>query len=178
MPLGKHFEATMAAARAGDDDGWAALYRELAPSLLGYLRARRALSADDLLGEVFLQLVKDVHSFQGNEHDFRAWAFTVTRNRLIDSRRRAARRVVEVAQAPDPGIEAGNVETEAISKLGADDIKQLISRLSPDQQDVLLLRILGGLTIPEIAQALGKHVGAVKALQRRGLSRLQREISE
>jgi RNA polymerase sigma-70 factor (ECF subfamily) len=177
MPLGDRFAMTLAAARGGDEAAWARLYRDLAPALLGYLRARRAALPEDLLGEVFVHMVTSLDSFQGEEHDFRAWAFTITRNRLVDSRRRSARRVLEVPVDPEPAVEAGDVETEAINRLGAQEIRELISRLSPDQQDVLLLRILGGLTLPEIAVALGKRLGAVKALQRRGLARLKKEIS-
>ena len=43
----------------------------------------------------------------------------------------------------------------------------------PDPRAVILLRIIGDLTIEEIARAVGKRPGAVKALQRRGLKRLE-----
>jgi RNA polymerase sigma-70 factor (ECF subfamily) len=53
-----------------------------------------------------------------------------------------------------------------------------VRRLSPDQQDVLLLRLFGELTVDEVARALGKGRGAVKALQRRGLGALAKAIAE
>ena len=71
----------------GDDWAWRALYDELAPALLGYLRARRADHPEDLLGEVMLQIVRDLPSFGGGFYDFRAWAFTIAHHRLLDERR-------------------------------------------------------------------------------------------
>jgi RNA polymerase sigma-70 factor (ECF subfamily) len=63
-----------------------------------------------------------------------------------------------------------------MARLSEARIAQVIERLAPAQRDVLLLRILGGLTIDEIAEAVGKRPGAVKALQRRGLAALRREL--
>jgi len=56
-------------------------------------------------------------------------------------------------------------------------VRRLVGRLSPDQQSVLLLRIVGDLTVEEVARVVGKRRGAVKALQRRGLVALERELS-
>jgi RNA polymerase sigma-70 factor (ECF subfamily) len=55
-------------------------------------------------------------------------------------------------------------------------VRHVLGRLAGDQQAVLLLRILGDLTVEEVARVLGKRVGAVKALQRRGLAAAQREL--
>jgi RNA polymerase sigma-70 factor (ECF subfamily) len=52
----------------------------------------------------------------------------------------------------------------------------MLARLSPDQQSVLLLRILGDLTVEQVATVIGKRPNAVKALQRRGLAALQRDL--
>ena len=70
----------------------------------------------------------------------------------------------------------GDVEAEALDRLGEERVRRLLATLSPDQQDVLLLRLVADLTVDEIATALGKRPGAVKALQRRALATLRREI--
>jgi RNA polymerase sigma-70 factor (ECF subfamily) len=57
-------------------------------------------------------------------------------------------------------------------------VRRIIGRLGPDQRDVVLLRVLGGLTVTETAKALGKSAGAVKALQRRGLLAIKRALTE
>jgi len=56
-------------------------------------------------------------------------------------------------------------------------VRELVGRLSSEQQDVLLLRLFGELTTPEIAVIVGKRPGAAKALLRRGLASLRKEIS-
>ena len=60
--------------------------------------------------------------------------------------------------------------------LSVERVRHVLDRLTPDQRDVLLLRVLGGLTIDEIAFVLGRRSGAVKMLQARGLAAIRREI--
>ncbi len=75
-----------------------------------------------------------------------------------------------------PDLPAGNVEDEAVRRLATERVHRLCEGLVPDQRDVLLLRMLACLTVEEIAQALGKTPGAVKALQRRGLAAIRRQM--
>jgi RNA polymerase sigma-70 factor (ECF subfamily) len=177
--LVEDFESLLGAARAGQGWAWEAIYRELSPSVLGYLRARGAAEPDDLTAEVFLQLVRDLERFTGGEREFRAWVFTVAHHRLLDERRRQRRRPVEPVPTDaieDEGI-GGNVEEEALSRIEEHRLLHLLGRLSGDQRSVLLLRIIGDLTVEQVALVLGKTPGAVKALQRRGLAAIRREIS-
>lgn len=179
MNLGESFESVLGAARTGQGWAWEAIYRELAPAVLGYLRARGAAEPNDLTAEVFLQLVRDLQSFEGGEREFRAWVFTVAHHRLVDERRRRGRRPVESVPAEAIADEqvGGDVEDEALARIEEQRVRRVLARLSGDQQSVLLLRILGDLTVDQIAGVLGKTPGAVKALQRRGLAALKREIS-
>ena len=177
-PSARDFESTLLAARAGGEWAWAALYRQFSPPVLGYLRARGAAEPEDVLGEVFLQVARDVHRFEGDERAFRGWLFTIAHHRLLDEARRRGRRPVELAPA-DVLAEAGphgDVEGEALEEIGTARVLDLMSRLSPDQQNVLLLRILGDMTVEEVARTLGKRPGAVKALQRRALEAVKREL--
>ncbi len=178
MAIGEAFGGVLAAARAGAEWAWTMLYEDLAPSVLGYLRVRGAAEPEDLTGEVFLQVVRDLHRFRGDERSFRAWVLTIAHHRLLDERRARARRPVEpldpaAAEVPDP---AAWTEERALSSVEAERVARLIARLSPDQQDVLLLRTLGGMTIEEVARAVGKRPGAVKQLQRRAIAALRREL--
>lgn len=177
--LGDSFLTVIAAARSGAEWAWATLYRELAPSIRGYLRFRGAEEPDDLLGEVLLQLVRDLDAFDGDERAFRAWVFTIAHHRLLDDRRRQVRRPVSLV--PDLVLELdgeiGNVEDEAMTGLTLSRVRELVGKLTPDQQDVVLLRLFGELTVPEVAGIVGKRVGAVKAALRRGLATLRKEIS-
>ena len=180
MPLGDEFSDVLTAARSGDGWAWTHLYRDLAPSVRGYLRARGAVDPDDLVGEVFLQVVRDLHRFEGGEREFRTWLFTIVHHRLLDDRRRQLRRPASAAPAEvlEHAGEIGDVEDEAIAGLTVARVRELVGRLSPDQQDVLLLRLFGDLAISDVAAIVGKRPGAVKALLRRGLASLRREISK
>lgn len=176
----QRFEQVLVAARSGAEWAWAELYRGLAPTVLGYLRARGAPEPEDLLGEVFLQVVRDLPRFDGSEDMFRAWVFTIAHNRLIDAGRRQQRRprVDTRASLDERSSGVGDSEEEALAALQEGHIHRVIGRLSQDQQSVLLLRILGDLTVEEVARVLGKRPGAVKALQRRGLAALARGLSK
>lgn len=178
MTPGDSFSDTLAAARAGDQSAWAQLYRSLSPIVLGYLRARGAAEPEDVTGEVFLQAVRDLHAFEGDERAFRAWVLRIAHHRLLDAARHSARRPVD--PAPEQTIVAGagtaDAEQEAVARLEAADVTRLLGTLSADQQSVVLLRVLGGLSVPEVARAIGKRQGAVKQLQRRAFARLRKDL--
>ncbi|MGH2751893.1 MAG: RNA polymerase sigma factor [Actinomycetota bacterium] len=179
MTLGQAFDSVFAAARAGAEWAWVELYDDLAPVVLGYLRGKGAGDAEDLTGEVFLQVVRDIGSFAGNERDFRAWTLSIAHHRLLDEARRRRRRPVDFVEgevlAGTPSED--DVETRALAALETGRVVEVIRSLSPDQQDVLLLRMIAGLSSEEVAHVVGKRVGAVKALQRRGLAALRKRIS-
>jgi RNA polymerase sigma-70 factor (ECF subfamily) len=71
-----------------------------------------------------------------------------------------------------------DVEDLALGRIGSDRLVELFSVLSPDQRDVLTLRIIADLSLEETASILGKKVGAVKVLQHRGVSRLRKLVAE
>jgi RNA polymerase sigma-70 factor (ECF subfamily) len=161
------------------DAPWAfdRLYRHFAPVVVGYLRLQGASDPDDLTSEVFLGAFTRIGAFRGDGADFRAWLFTIAHRRLTDDRRRRSRRPMTTALADVPGAArdrvGGDVEVDAFERLGTDRVVRLLAELSVDQRAVLALRILGDLTVEQVGQALGKQPGAVKALQRRGLSALR-----
>ena len=173
----ERFKELLAAARGGDEGAWAQIFRELAPAVLGYLRSNSAPDPEDIVGEVFLQVARDVEGFEGDERRFRAWVFTIAHHRLIDARRYAARRPVDlVEEPPEPEVGPDDAADEALARIGADEVKRVLSCLTDDQQSVLMLRVIGDLTVDEVAKTIGKRPGAVKALQRRGLAAVKREL--
>jgi RNA polymerase sigma factor (sigma-70 family) len=175
----ERFRALLEAAREGSEQAWAEIYRWLAPAVVGYLRVNGAPEPEDTLSEVFLQVARDLPRFEGDERRFRAWVFAIAHNRLIDARRASARRPVEpVPEPPEPDASAAvDAEEEALARIGLDEVHRVLEALSEDQRAVLLLRVLGELTVEEVASALGKRPGAVKALQRRGLAAVRRELA-
>jgi RNA polymerase sigma factor (sigma-70 family) len=171
------FQRLLASARAGDHHAWRQIYEALAPGVLGYVRARGASDPEDLTGDVFVQVVRDLASFEGGPEGFRGWVFKIAHHRLLDQRRREARRP-QPAQAPldQEHAHGGDVEAEALERMSLERVTELLDSLSPDQRDVLLLRIVGDLSLEEVAGVVGKRTGAVKQLQRRGLAAIRRQL--
>ena len=170
----------MAAARA--DAGWAyqRLYEAHAPPVRAYARGQGSEDPDGLVNEVFLRAFRGLDRFQGDEDGFRAWLFVIARNALIDERRRQARRPptvggVALERTPLPD---GGADLQALERIGAERVHDVLRELSAEQRDVLLLRIVADLTVEQVATVLGKQSGAVKQLQRRGLDALRRRMTD
>jgi RNA polymerase sigma-70 factor (ECF subfamily) len=177
--LREQFPRILAAACAGGEWAWRELYDAIAPQLTRYLRARGVPEPDDVVGETFVKVVRYIDGFEGDEAAFRTWVFTIGRNLVVDDLRRRARRPVDAVT--DDRLAAsgprGDAEDDAMQDLAVAHVEEILEHLSVDQRDVLLLRILGGLTIAEIAQVVGKKEGALKMLQARGLAAIRVKIS-
>jgi RNA polymerase sigma-70 factor (ECF subfamily) len=173
MALDDNFESALDAAKAGAEWAWAVLYRDLAGPVTGYLGSRGAPEPEDLAAETFLQVARNIHTFEGGEEAFRSWVFVIAHRRLIDVRRKLGRRPEMSALPPEDQHAGGDVEAEAVDRLVTDELRRALETLTEDQRDVLSLRIIGNLTLEETADVVGKRVGATKALQRRGLSALR-----
>jgi RNA polymerase sigma factor (sigma-70 family) len=167
------------AAREGSEAAWAEIFQELAPAVLGYLRVSGEAEPEDALGEVFLQVARDIGRFDGNWPRFRSWVFTIAHHRMIDAGRRRARRPVEpVAEPPEPPTTpVDTASEEALARISAEEVHEVLGELSEGQRAVLLLRVVGDLSVEEVAKAIGKRPGAVKQLQRRGLAAVQKELA-
>jgi RNA polymerase sigma factor (sigma-70 family) len=164
------FDAVLNGARANRPEAWNELYRWLAPGVAGYLRMLGGRDIDDLTNEVLLAVFRRVDSFEGSQANFRSWVFTVAHSRLIDERRRQSRRPPQTALADEHERAASSCDTEdaALRGLEVARIEAICAQLPADQRAVVLLRIVGELSIEQVAEALGKTTGAVKQLQRRG----------
>src|SRR5882757_2154087 len=174
----ERFTSLLEAARDGSEAAWQELYDSLAPVVLGYLRANGAPDPEDVLSEVFLRVARDIARFDGEEPGFRSWVFTIAHHRLIDARRHSARRPVELsAEPPEPRGRADDAADEALARIGVEEVRLVLAELSEEQRAVLLLRVIGDLTIEDVAKAVGKRPGAVKALQRRGLAAVKRALA-
>ncbi len=175
--LRTQFESVLAAAQAGAEWAWTLLYRAVAGKVLGYLRVNGARDAEDLLGDVFLQVARNIGTFEGDEAAFRSWVFMVAHHRIVDERRRWRRRpATTVADVPDSI--GGSSEDEAMSGLTTAEVLETLSVLTPEQRDVVLLRVFADLSLDEVSVVVDRPVSAVKALQRRAYARLRKKISE
>jgi RNA polymerase sigma-70 factor (ECF subfamily) len=171
------FTTLLEEARQGSEAAWQELYDGLAPRVLGYLRANNAPDPEDVLSEVFLQVARDISRFEGDEAGFRSWVYTIAHHRLIDARRHSARRPVDLSpEPPEPTGRADDAAEEALARIGVEEVHRVLASLSDEQRAVLLLRVLADMSVEDVAKAVGKRPGAVKALQRRGLAAVQRQL--
>src|SRR5262245_27200725 len=136
---------------------------------------QRAYEPDDLASEAFLGAFRGIERFAGDEAGFRSWVFTIAHRRLQDERRARSRRPPPDALSDDAlGPLTASAEDEADSRLAEARVRTVCAQLAPDQRDVVLLRILGDLTVEDVAAVLGKTPGAVKQLQRRAFEAVRR----
>ncbi|HYZ91865.1 MAG TPA: RNA polymerase sigma factor [Actinomycetota bacterium] len=180
MAIGIEFPRVLDAARTGAEWAWRSLYQELAPTVIGYVRARGAHSPEDVCGEVFVQVVRDIQSFQGDEQGFRSWVFVMAHRRLLDEARRRKRRPetpVDTVDLRDLAA-ASDTATEAMAGVEEARLRAVLDELTPAQRDVVLLRVIADLSVEEVAQVIGKGPGAVKSLQHRALETLRGKLTE
>jgi RNA polymerase sigma-70 factor (ECF subfamily) len=178
------FDAVLEMARSGNERAYDDLYREYAPTVLGYARAHGAADPDNIVGEVFLGLLRGLPRFRGDEPSFRSWLFTLVHHRIVDERRHRARRpedstdpmvlATHAARAPRATSAA---EIESLDPVTTARLKAALDRLTADQRRVLVLRVIADMPIAAVAREVGKASGAVKMLQRRGLDALARDIT-
>jgi RNA polymerase sigma-70 factor, ECF subfamily len=165
------------AAQAGCAASFEVLYRQLAGQVVSYLRWHRASDPDGLTNDVFAQVHRNLGGFRGDEAGFRSWLFTIAHHRMIDDRRRAGR---QPQLQHDPAVDErtgwGDVEEDALAAMAPERVRDLLAVLSPDQRDVVLLRIVADLSVEDVAQMLHKREGAIKALQHRALATLRRHM--
>ena len=166
-----------AGVRAGDVDALTAVYEVLVEPLTSYLRSqvRDPHVATDLAQETFIDLVRGCRGLAGGPREIRAWIYRAAQRNAIDHVRYKNRRPESLTQdAPDQPAVAKGPDDLAVDAEEADRIRAALSRLSPDQAQVLSLRFLAGLSAPEVAAVMDKNEGAVRALQHRGVAALAR----
>ena len=171
-----NFPDQLNAAQAGD--GWAfdELFATWNAPVTGFVRARGVTDVNGVVNDTFLRAFSSIRSFDGDESGFRAWLFTIARNRIIDEARKNSRRPTTIHLDEASTVAGGDVVADAESRFGDDRVVALLGLLTDEQREVLTLRFVADLTIDQIAEATGRRRGAVKQLQRRALRRLEREL--
>lgn len=178
------FETALAAVRAGEPAGLDVLWRAYHPSMVRYLRAAGAADeADDLASATWVEVIRGIDRFQGGPAGFRAWLFTVARHRLLDHRRAASRRP-RTTRLPDhldgDGIDRQDPRSDPLVITQDAEATRAavaaISRLPPEQAEIVALRVIGGFTVDEVAQLVGRPPGTVRVMAHRALKRLAGQV--
>lgn len=167
--------------RAGHPDAVGQVYAALSSRLYGYLMARvnDAQAAEDLVEATFVELLERGHTIRGGPEVIKAWLFRAAHFNALDHLRSSRRRREDHYDDPTdhdtPDDDPGPEERALTAELGR-ELRRYLGRLSDDQQHVLLLRYVGGLSGAEVAEILGKGVVAVRGLQHRGERALHRHL--
>ena len=168
-------------AKAGDPQAFSRLYNLYYTPVYKYIYFRigksRDDSAEDITQDVFLKAYTSFASYSYTGKSLLAYLYTIARNTLIDRGRKKKIQLVELdsedstlEQIPDT---ANGPSDQYAKKEESEDLRAHICLLSPDQQDVIILRFIEELTTKEISETLGKSEEAVRQLQSKGLRALR-----
>jgi RNA polymerase sigma-70 factor, ECF subfamily len=178
--VGERFAEVLASAQGGDDSAFAVLWRDGNPALLRYLRAMTPESAEDIAADTWVQVVRGLVKFRGDESDWRAWLFTTARRRMLDHARSRRRHPTEPLDEVQASEEPRTADTAllALENLSTSRAIALVRRLPRQQAEVILLRVVAGLDTEQVASMVGCSPGAVRVAAHRGLRRLASLLEE
>lgn len=175
--IGGEFGRLLAAAQRGDEQAFAALYRDANPVLLRYLRvAAEPGTAEDVAADTWVSVVRGLQGFRGDEQGWRAWLVTTARRRAVDAGRlRDRHATVPLGPQHDTGA-APAAEAEAMEGLDTAAALALVATLPAQQAEAVVLRVVAGLEPKQVAAVLGCSSGAVRVAVHRGLRRLAEQL--
>jgi RNA polymerase sigma-70 factor (ECF subfamily) len=173
--VGDDFARVLADAQGGSEDQFAVLWRDANPALLRYLRVLAPENAEDIAAETWVNVIRGLPRFIGDEAAWRAWLFTTARRRLIDQarvrKRHPAEPLDDVSAAEMPRTpDAAQI---ALENLATESAIALLSQLPPPQAEVIMLRVVAGLDTDAVAALLGKTPGNIRVMAHRGLKKLE-----
>ncbi|MGA7786468.1 MAG: sigma-70 family RNA polymerase sigma factor [Candidatus Acidiferrales bacterium] len=162
-------EADVIAARTGDRAAFGRLYARFLPMVHGLLLSRVPYAdVDDLAQEVFLQALRKLASLR-DPAAFGGWLATIARNRAHDFFRGAR---VDVELPETITAKTGKPDAEALAALTA------IRRLPEAYRETLILRLVEGMSGPEIAARTGLTPGSVRVNLHRGMAQLRQILGK
>jgi RNA polymerase sigma-70 factor (ECF subfamily) len=174
--------ADLVGARRREPAAVTRVYSAYAPALFRFflVAVGDRPTAEDLTGDVFRSAIEDLPRFRGPVEALGGWLFGIAHHDLSDYRRRQARnRVQPLDELLEEAAAAGGAvdpEEVALDRVEGDRVLAALRQLTPDQREVLLLRLVADLPAPEVAGILNKSTEAVRALQHRGLASLARVL--
>lgn len=166
-------------AKQYDEEALGELYDRYAPRVYSYIYRRigRSQVAEDLTGDTFVRMIQAIQSERFWHTSFQAWLYRIAHNLVVDHYRRQP---ATADSELDERLVAAEDDILAVAdqRLSYQQLGKALRLLTPDQQQVLALRFGEGMTSREVADVLDKTVGAVEALQHRGLASLRRVIEQ
>jgi RNA polymerase sigma-70 factor, ECF subfamily len=152
------------------------VWRTLHPPLLRYLTVRGDDAPEDLASETWMHVVRGLAAFEGDAAAFRAWLFTIARNRAVDQGRARTRRPPTVAVGAVTELHVSATEPSAEDRAMANDdtarALDLVATLPAAQAEMVMLRVVGGLEVADVARLVDKRPGTVRVAVHRALQTL------
>lgn len=174
--IGDRFESILAAARSGEEWAWSEIYGAIAGPVTGFFRISGAEEPEVAAGDVFFELARSISQFDGDESDFRTLVFLIAYRRKSEIGKSLLRRRSvlsdDVLVALQSGRHSEFVSTERVSQL-----EKALEALEPSQRDLLALRVVGGLSLKEAANVMGRRFNSIRALQRKAMHRMRYAVS-
>jgi RNA polymerase sigma-70 factor (ECF subfamily) len=170
---------------AGDPAAVGRVLSIIRPLVVRYCRARLgrldrlSVSADDVAQEVCLAVLTALPGYRVQGRPFLAFVYGIASHKVIDAHRSATRNRAEpVADLPDSAESSDGPEQRALRVELSDELSQLLETLPEKQREILVLRVVVGLSAEETADAVGSTPGAVRVAQHRALARLRKSMPE
>ena len=169
----------------GDRQAVGAVIALVRPMVVRYCRARlgrvdrSSVSADDVAQEVCLAVLTALPGYRVQGRPFLAFVYGIASHKVIDAHRAATRNRSEpVADVPDAVEVADGPEQRALRVELSSEMGRLLDTLPDKQREILVLRVVVGLSADETAEAVGSTPGAVRVAQHRALARLRKSMPE
>jgi len=177
-------DALVVAALGGDRSAVARLLELIRPRVVGYCRARVGrqersyASADDVAQEVCIAVLTALPSYRDQGRPFLAFVYGIAAHKVADAHRTAARNRAEpVPEFVDTPDSADGPEGQVLHGELSARMARLMGTLAPKQREILVLRVVVGLSAEETADAIGSTPGAVRVAQHRALNRLRKAVA-
>jgi len=175
----------VAFAMGGDRGAVERVIAIIRPLVVRYCRARlgrvdrASVSADDVAQEVCVAVLTALPGYRVQGRPFLAFVYGIASHKVIDAHRSATRNRAEpVPEVPDAVESADGPEQRALRGELSDEMARLLDQLPDKQREILLLRVVVGLSAEETAEAVGSTPGAVRVAQHRALARLRKSMPE
>ena len=164
-------DATVAAAATGDERAIAAIWHDLQPALLRYLRSLGVHDAEDVASTTWLELSRVLVDLEPPTVEaLRRLLFTIARRRMVDELRRRRTR-------PDPADRTWDLDAAPDEGGGLGAALEHLRSLPPAQAEVIALRVIVGMSAEEVGELTGQSPGAVRVMAHRGLATLRLRLA-
>jgi RNA polymerase sigma-70 factor (ECF subfamily) len=171
-------ESLVRRAQQRDQGAFAQLYEEYFDKIYRYvvLRIGNETEAEDVTQQVFLNTLQSISSFRWKGVPFSAWLFRIAHNQVVDYLRKKTRQATE---SLDESLIISKSDPQLVveQKLDIEQLMLATKRLTKAQQEVIALRFVSELSTTQVAKAMGKSEGAVKALQHSAVVALRKVLS-